>query len=159
MESKDLKKFYEKYDLEASDFFKSNHYTIITRTGVDKIQARAKIKVKYEVIQCTKDFCVVKAIGTKGADTVETFGSALYGLPFKNDKNKWVQTGTTNTYYVMEVAEKRAMARIVLKLAGLYELGVYSEDESPEFMEESTKTAKASSNALDIAEKNLTKDF
>lgn len=155
MKQKDLKKFYEEYELDADDFFKNNHYTIITRTGVDKIQARADIKVEYQVIQCTEKFCVVKAIGARGEKVIETFGSALYGLPFNNDKGKWEQTGTTNTYYVMEVAEKRAMARVVLKLAGLYELGVFSEDESPEFMDSQTKTSKSSSKALDVATKQL----
>ena len=33
----------------------------------------------------------------------------------------------------MEMAEKRAMSRAVLKLAGLYSLGVFGEDESESF--------------------------
>ena len=33
----------------------------------------------------------------------------------------------------MEMAEKRAMSRAVLKLTGFYELGVFGEDESEEF--------------------------
>ena len=31
------------------------------------------------------------------------------------------------------MAEKRAMGRVVLKLAGFYEAGAYTEDEAPEF--------------------------
>ena len=56
---------------------------------------------------------------------IETFGSALKGNTFKD--------GTTNSWYVMEMAEKRAMSRAVLKLAGFYELGVFGEDESESF--------------------------
>jgi hypothetical protein len=33
----------------------------------------------------------------------------------------------------MEMAEKRAMSRAVLKLTGFYELGVFGEDESEDF--------------------------
>ena len=36
-------------------------------------------------------------------------------------------------WYVMEMAEKRAMSRAVLKLTGFYELGVFGEDESESF--------------------------
>jgi len=56
---------------------------------------------------------------------VETFGSALKGNSFKD--------GNTNTWYVLEMAEKRALSRAVLKMTGFYELGVFGEDESEEF--------------------------
>ena len=59
---------------------------------------------------------------------VETFGSAKRGkVPTtKGD-------GNTSSWYVMEITEKRAMSRCVLKLAGLYELGHMGEDESEDF--------------------------
>jgi len=60
-----------------------------------------------------------------GNKEIETFGSALKGNTFKD--------GNTNSWYVMEMAEKRAMSRAVLKLAGFYELGVFGEDESESF--------------------------
>ena len=53
------------------------------------------------------------------------FGSALKGETYKD--------GNTNSWYVMEMAEKRAMSRAVLKLTGFYELGVFGEDESEDF--------------------------
>ena len=56
---------------------------------------------------------------------IQTFGSALKGVDFK--------TGNTNSWYVIEMAEKRAMSRAVLKLTGFYELGVFGEDESEDF--------------------------
>ena len=120
-----LKALYEKYELAPEDFFKHQHYTIITRSGIDKIQAKEKLFINYEVIECQKDFCVVKANATKEEAKIETFGSALKGQDMK--------TGNCNTWYVMEMAEKRAMSRAVLKLTGFYELGVFGEDESEDF--------------------------
>ena len=43
--------------------------------------------------------------------TLETFGSALKGEGYKD--------GNTNSWYVAEMAEKRAMSRAVLKMTGL----------------------------------------
>ena len=54
-------------------------------------------------------------------------------------KKKWDEKGNTTTWYVMEMAEKRAMSRAVLKLTGFYELGVFGEDESEDFKKENNK--------------------
>jgi hypothetical protein len=40
---------------------------------------------------------------------------------------------TSQNKYFAEMAEKRGRSRIVLKLAGLYELGIYGEDEADDF--------------------------
>lgn len=120
-----LVELYKKYDLTKDDVFKHQHYVIITRTGIDKIQAIEQIKIYYEVIQCTPNFAVMKAIANKEEARVETFGSALKGESFKD--------GNCNSWYVAEMAEKRAMSRAVLKLTGFYELGVFGEDESDSF--------------------------
>jgi len=119
-----IKEKYEKYKLTKDDVFKHQHYIIITRSGIDKIQAIENITIDYEVINCERDFCVVKANAIKGEVSIQTFGSALKG-GFKD--------GNCNTWYVMEMAEKRAMSRAVLKLTGFYELGVFGEDESEDF--------------------------
>jgi hypothetical protein len=124
MKTDRLKEMYIKYELTKDDVFKHQHYIIITRSGIDKIQATSKIEIHFEVIKCEKDFCVVKANGSANGKTIQTFGSALKG-DYKN--------GNTNTWYVMEMAEKRAMSRAVLKLTGFYELGVFGEDESEDF--------------------------
>ena len=125
MEKKEtLKRLFIENNLEQEDVFKHQHYTIITRAGIDKIQANNKINIDYEVIKCEKDFAVVKAYATMDAQNIQTFGSALKG-DFK--------TGNCNTWYVMEMAEKRAMSRAVLKLTGFYQVGVFGEDESEDF--------------------------
>ncbi|NQW35424.1 MAG: hypothetical protein HQ471_00315 [Flavobacteriales bacterium] len=121
MDREKIAVLYKKYELTKDDVFKHQHYLIITRSGIDKIQALEKIKINYEVIKCETNFAVIKA--TSGI--LETFGSALKGESFKD--------GNTNSWYVMEMAEKRAMSRIVLKLTGFYELGIFGEDESEDF--------------------------
>jgi hypothetical protein len=127
MQREKLKELYKKYDLQPSDIFKHQHFVIITRQGIEKIQAKQKISISFDVIKCEYNFAVIKAtcVDTTTQQPIETFGSALKGATFKD--------GNTNSHYVMEMAEKRAMSRGVLKLAGFYALGVYSEDESDEF--------------------------
>ena len=125
MKTDKLKVLYKKYELTKDDVFKHQHYIIITRSGIDKIQAEASINIEYDVIQCEPNFCVVKARAAAGDKNIQTFGSALKGTSHKD--------GNCNTWYVMEMAEKRAMSRAVLKLTGFYELGVFGEDESEDF--------------------------
>jgi len=126
MKTEKLKEKYIKYNLTKDDVFKHQHYIILTRSGIEKIQAIEQIVVTYEVVKCEKDFAVVKAYGIKeDVCEITTFGSALKGAGFKD--------GNTNSWYVMEMAEKRAMSRAVLKLTGFYELGVFGEDEAEDF--------------------------
>jgi hypothetical protein len=94
--------------------------------------ALEQIKVNYEVIKCEPKFAVFKALASKNGKSIETFGSALKGDTYKE--------GNTNSWYVAEMAEKRAMSRAVLKLTGFYELGVFSEDESESFKKPTIKT-------------------
>ena len=125
MNREKLTELYKKYNLSSEDFFKHQHYTIITRQGIDKIQAQEQINVTYEVIKCETNFAVFKASAEKDGKKIETFGSALKGDGYKD--------GNTNSWYIAEMAEKRAMSRAVLKLTGFYELGVFGEDESESF--------------------------
>lgn len=125
MNKEKLTVLYKKYELTKDDVYKHQHYLIITRSGIDKIQAKENIFIDYDVINCSKEFCVVKANASKQDAKIQTFGSALKGASFKD--------GNTQTWYVMEMAEKRAMSRAVLKLTGFYELGVFGEDESEDF--------------------------
>ncbi len=122
------------YGLVAEDFFKAPQgFVIITRTGVEKIQRGLGATVHYEVVpefsNADAGSYVVKATaylpltvtnertGKLEEDTrvVQTFGEAST----KNCRNA----------YPVAMAEKRALSRAILKLADLYELGVYGEDE------------------------------
>ena len=125
MNKEKLTVLYKKYELTKDDVYKHQHYLIITRSGIDKIQAKNKIFIDYEVIKCESNFCVVKANAAIDNAKIQTFGSAIKGTDYKS--------GNCNTWYVMEMAEKRAMSRAVLKLTGFYELGVFGEDESEDF--------------------------
>lgn len=65
MRTEKIKEKYLHYGLDKEDVFKHQHYVIITRSGIDKIQAIENISIDYEVINCERDFCVVKANATK----------------------------------------------------------------------------------------------
>ena len=141
MKTEILKQKYEKYNLTRDDVFKHQHYIIITRSGIEKIQAIENISIHYDIVTCETNFAAVKAIASIliGANdfedareiTTQTFGSALKGNSFKD--------GNTNTWYVLEMAEKRAMSRAVLKLTGFYKLGVFGEDEAEDFKNSNNK--------------------
>ena len=125
MKTEKIKEMYLKYELEKEDIFKHQHYIIMTRSAISKLQAYESIQIHYEVIKCEHNFAGVKAIATKGDKTIETFGSALKGANFKD--------GNTNSHYVLEMAQKRAFARATLEILGLYEIGIKGEDEAEDF--------------------------
>ena len=121
-----LNRLFVENNLTSEDVFKHQHYTIITRSGIEKIQANMKIYIEFVVIKCEPNFALVKAKGEITDEKfIQTFGSALKGKSYTD--------GNTNSWYVMEMAEKRAMSRAVLKLAGFYQFGVFGEDESESF--------------------------
>lgn len=125
MKTDKLKELYEVYGLSKDDFYKHQHYTIITRSGIEKIQAVEGININYEVIECTPNFAAVKATSKKGSRVIETFATALKGGSYKD--------GNTQSWYVLEIAEKRALSRVVLRYIDLYKEGFFAEDESEEF--------------------------
>ena len=102
-----MNKIYKDNGLEKSDVYKDKRgFSIITRSGVEKIQAKNEIAVSFEVIKAELDNCIVKATslikdGDEWIPKMETFGSATKDncrQPFR-----------------MEIAEKRALARVVIK--------------------------------------------
>ena len=94
--------------------------TIITRSGIEKIQFHNNIEVKYYVESIVPpDFVVMKAIARKGDVVMESFGEA--------------SANNTKQSYPVAMAEKRALSRVVLKIAGFYKYGVFGEDESDDF--------------------------
>ena len=77
MNKEKLKEKYIKYELTKNDVFKHQHYIIITRSGIEKIQALENIHINYDVIKCEHNFASVKATAIKDQNTIQTFGSAL----------------------------------------------------------------------------------
>ena len=119
-----LSTLFKKYGLIKEDGFRLKRgnkvIPIITRTGIDKIQAYEKIKIKFELVEYNPEIsAAVKATAILNDNTVESYGEANT----KNNKNA----------YPLAMAEKRAMSRVVLKLTGFYELGVFGEEASDTF--------------------------
>ena len=119
-----FKELVELYGLTKDDFFKAPQgFIIVTRTGVEKIQYQLDVTVKFvpvaEFTDISKGMYAVKAFAVKntpeGKLHIESFGECSP----KNNRNA----------YPIAMAEKRALSRVVLKMAGFYELGVYGEDE------------------------------
>lgn len=120
-----LRRLYKENGLTAEDVFKDPRgFVIITRTGIDKISAKNGITIGYEVItmDIDKSTCVLKAAGTMkvGNDVrnVMSFGEASPANLNGGGKK-----------FPVSMAEKRAMSRVVLKLTGFYEQGVFGQDE------------------------------
>ena len=116
-----LNALYKKYNLTKDDYFKHKFYTIITRSGIDKIQAQAGINIEYMLQYNSADnkCVIIQAFAEMGDIKIQTFGEA--------------SPGNTSNSYPVAMAEKRAMSRAVLKLTGFYELQVFGEDEADEF--------------------------
>lgn len=116
-----LNRLFIENNLTDEDYFKHKFYTIITRSGIDKIQASNDIKITYNLIYNSVDTkCVIiKAIATMGDKVIETFGEAA---PMNNQNS-----------YPIAMAEKRAMSRACLKLTGFYENNVFGEEEADVF--------------------------
>ena len=122
MNKEKITELYLKFELTKDDVFKHKHYLIITRSGVEKIQSKSNIEVNFNLEQVVK----ATAFKREAADVrIETYGSALKGSTYSE--------GSTNSWYVTELAEKRALSRAILKLVGAYELGIFGEDESEDF--------------------------
>lgn len=126
-----LNRLFTENGLLPEDVHKHNHYTIITRPGIEKIQAKNKVSVHYEAVVMERDFAVVKGTFSKeGVPNLQTFGSA--------------SKETCQNRYYAEMAEKRCLSRGVLKICKFYELGVYGEDEADDFKPpQRTQTVKA----------------
>lgn len=114
-----LRHLFESNGLNKDDIFVHRNFTIVKRSGIEKIQATQNLHIEFEVVKCDRDFVVMKAHGTRVGDEsgrkVETFGSAT--------------TENCISKHLVEMAEKRALSRAVLKLTNLYEHGVFGEDE------------------------------
>ena len=113
--------------LTKDHFFKSPQgFVIITRQGIERIQAHKAIRVTYEVVSLSNDLkhVVLKATGEMANGS---------GLPVQMETFGESAPDNTKQKYPVAMAEKRALSRVVLKLSGLYEVGVFGEDESDDF--------------------------
>ena len=120
MNRNELTKIYKDYNLSEKDIYKDKRgFVIITRSGVESIQLQKNIQVEFEVICCSLENVVIKASSYlqdqdgEWLKQMETFGSA--------SKDNCRQS------FKVEIAEKRALARVIIKTIGLF--NTYGKDE------------------------------
>ena len=120
-----LRRLYKQNGLTEEDIYKDKRgFVIITRTGIDKIVSRNNITVAYEVINMDveKCICVLRA-----AATMKVGSEVKNAMSFGEASDNNLMGGGKK--FPVAMAEKRAMSRVVLKIAGFYEQGVFGQDE------------------------------
>jgi hypothetical protein len=156
-----LNEFYQKYNLSLeSDIHEQKTkagklmFRIITRSGIEKIQAGARISVRHELIPphmyhpLTKMEVVHYSKDgdnlTKSQQAIPEYQVVVKTIGVMKDENgEIVQEVETfgeanvdncrNADYLFAMAEKRGLSRAVLKLAGMYAYGFFGEDEADDF--------------------------
>lgn len=120
MNKKELAKIYKDYNLKKEDIYQDRRgFVILCRSGVEKIQLDKNIQVEFEVICCSLENVVIKATSYlqdqdgEWLRQMETFGSA--------SKNNCKQ------HFLVEIAEKRSLARVIIKTLGMS--NTYGDDE------------------------------
>lgn len=120
-----LNRLFRENGLSKEDVYKDPRgFATITRTGIDKIVSKNNITLAYEVINLDveKGICVLRAAATMKVGS-EVKNSMSFG---EASPNNLIGGGKK---YPVAMAEKRAMSRVVLKLTGFYEQGVFGKDE------------------------------
>ncbi len=122
-----LRRLFKENNLVKEDVYKDKRgFVIITRSGIDKIVSKQGITVAYEVVtlDLDKNHVVLKAVATMKVGKNEIRNMMSFGEA--SDSN--LMGGGKK--FPVAMAEKRAMSRVVLKLAGFYEQGnVFGQDE------------------------------
>ena len=122
-----LRRLFVENNMSDDDVYKDKRgFVIITRSGIEKIQFNNNMDITFNLEVISEDLIVVKATGEMRSDgqafKVETYGECSP----KNYQNFTSKFGS----YPYAMAEKRALSRAVLKLAGFYRLGgVFGEGE------------------------------
>ena len=119
-----LRRLFLANNLVEEDVYKDKRgFVIITRTGIDKIVSKQGITVAYDVIKLDADGVVIKAVGTMKLKNNEVRNMMSFGEAADNN----LMGGGKK--FPVAMAEKRAMSRVVLKISGFYEQGVFGQDE------------------------------
>ena len=121
-----LRRLFQENNLVEEDVYKDKRgFVIITRTGIDKIVSKQNIQIAYDVIKLDKDMVVLKAVGSMKTGKGEKDVRNMMSFGEASDDN--LMGGAKK--FPVAMAEKRAMSRVVLKLTGFYEQGVFGQDE------------------------------
>jgi hypothetical protein len=121
-----LRRLFTENNLVEEDVYKDKRgFVIITRTGIDKIVSKQNIQVIYEPVIMQTDWVVIKAVASMKIGSKETDIRNMMSFGEASDNN--LMGGGKK--FPVAMAEKRAMSRVVLKIAGFYEQGVFGQDE------------------------------
>jgi len=121
-----LKRLFLAHGLVKDDVYKDKRgFVIITRTGIDKIVSSMNIQVAYEPVTMTKEWVVLRATASLRTGPGEHEVRNMMSFGEASDDN--LMGGAKK--FPVAMAEKRAMSRVVLKIAGFYEQGVFGQDE------------------------------
>tara|TARA_E500000331_G_C17153728_1_gene668582 strand:+ start:531 stop:962 length:432 start_codon:yes stop_codon:yes gene_type:complete len=140
MNREKLTEIYRQYDLEKDDIFMLKfgkiERPIITRSGIEKIQAKLDIQVNYKIEHLSDDLksCIILATGIIMVkdDPASQPGKSSRNVPKTMCQSFGEVSPSNNTQnYPIAMAEKRALGRVVLKMAKLF--GVYTEEDSEDF--------------------------
>jgi len=88
----ELRQLFEANGLTKDHIFAHRHFVIVTRAGIEVIQAKQGLDVTFEVVKCEPDFVVMKALGRKVGDEarrVETFGVPRRRIARPNTSSRW----------------------------------------------------------------------
>tara|TARA_R110000751_G_scaffold21972_1_gene62431 strand:+ start:617 stop:994 length:378 start_codon:yes stop_codon:yes gene_type:complete len=120
MNKTELAKIYKDYNLKKEDIYQDRRgFVILCRSGVEKIQLDKNIQVEFEVICCSLENVVIKATSYlqnqdgEWTKQMETFGSA--------------SVNNCKQHFLVEIAEKRSLARCIIKTLGF--TGCFGDDE------------------------------
>tara|TARA_Y100001954_G_C15521368_1_gene459500 strand:- start:27 stop:413 length:387 start_codon:yes stop_codon:yes gene_type:complete len=102
-----LNSLYKDNSLTKEDVYVDKRgFTIITRSGIEQIQWNNKIDVRFEIISSELGNIIIKATSFQdGERKCETYGSASKENCFQK--------------FPVEIAEKRSLARVIIKTMGL----------------------------------------
>ena len=121
-----LRRLFKENNLVEEDVYKDKRgFVIITRTGIDKIVSSMNIQVAYEPVTMTKEWVVIRATASMRIGSGENDVRNMMSFGEASDDN--LMGGAKK--FPVAMAEKRAMSRVVLKIAGFYEQGVFGQDE------------------------------
>ena len=121
-----LRRLFQENNLVEEDVYKDKRgFVIITRTGIDKIVSSMNIQVAYEPVTMTKEWVVIRATASMRIGSGENDVRNMMSFGEASDDN--LMGGAKK--FPVAMAEKRAMSRVVLKIAGFYEQGVFGQDE------------------------------
>jgi len=118
-----LRRLFLENKIVEEDVYKDKRgFVIITRTGINKIVSKQNIQVAYEPVVMEKDWVVIRA-----AATMKVGNEVKNSMSFGEASDNNLMGGGKK--FPVAMAEKRAMSRVVLKIAGFYEQGVFGQDE------------------------------